>query len=167
MNQQDPNQQALFDELTAYLDGELDAESVRKVEQRLARDADYRNELHKLERTWDLLDGLPRASVDEQFTKTTLEMVAVSASEEAEALTRELPRRRRRQRILGFAAMAAALFVGFVIGTQLWPDPNRPLLEDLPVVEDLDLYYQADDIEFLRLLDEEDLFPSGDGEHEV
>jgi anti-sigma factor RsiW len=153
------------DELTAYLDGELDPQDVRRVEERLARDPAYRAELQKLERAWDLLDRLPRASVDERFTKTTIEMVALSASEEADAVVRELPRRRRRQRIAGAISMLAALVAGFAIGTQIWPDPNERLLEDLPVLENLDLYYQADDIEFLRLLDKQGLFEEVDTEH--
>jgi anti-sigma factor RsiW len=164
MAHEDSTREALLDELSAYLDGELDAEGVRRVEERLARDVDYRNELHKLERTWDLLDGLHRAAVGEQFTKSTLEMVALSASQEAEVVARELPRRRRRQRLLGIASMLAALVVGFVIGTRVWPDPNEPLLEDLPVLENLELFYRVDDIEFLRMLDQENLFPEGGGD---
>ena len=66
------------EELSAYLDGELDAESVRKVERRLARDGSYQLELQRLERAWRLLDDLPRATVDESFTKSTIEMVAVA-----------------------------------------------------------------------------------------
>jgi hypothetical protein len=153
------------DELSAYLDGELDAEAVRRLEERLARDPACRAELQKLERAWNLLDRLPRAAVDESFTKSTIEMVATSASQEAESLVRELPRRQRRRRLAATLGMAGALAAGFVIGTQIWPDPNENLLEDLPVLENLDLYYQADDIEFLRLLDKEGLFAEGDPEN--
>jgi anti-sigma factor RsiW len=159
----EPTQQE--DELCAYLDGELDAQAVRRVEERLARDPGCRAELHKLERAWNLLDRLPRAAVDENFTTSTLEMVAVSASREADAVLRELPRRRRRHRVAGALVMLAALAAGFAIGTQLWPDPNRGLLEDLPVLENLDLYYQADDITFLRELDRQGLFAEGDSEN--
>jgi hypothetical protein len=158
------SQQELEDELTAYLDGELDAESVRRVEERLARDESYRTQLQKLDRTWSLLDGLPRASVDEKFTKTTLEMVALSASHDADAVVRGLPARRRRQRLAGVISMAAALLVGFAIGSQVWPDPNQKLLADLPVLENLDLYYQVDDVEFLRLLDREHVFEDSDSD---
>jgi hypothetical protein len=158
------SQQELEDELTAYLDGELDAESVRRVEERLARDESYRTQLQNLDRTWRLLDGLPRASVDEKFTKTTLEMVALSATEDAEAALRGLPARQRRQRLTGLISMAAALLVGFAIGHQVWPDPNQKLLADLPVLENLDLYYQVDDIEFLRLLDREHVFEESEGD---
>jgi hypothetical protein len=153
------------DELSAYLDGELDGEAVRRVEERLARDPVCRAELQKLERAWNLLDRLPRAAVGESFTKSTIEMVATSASQEAEALVRELPRRQRRRRLAATLGMAGALAAGFVIGMQIWPDPNENLLEDLPVLENLDLYYQADDIEFLRLLDKEGLFAEGDPEN--
>jgi hypothetical protein len=152
------------DELSAYLDGELDAESVRRVEQRLARDARFRDELRRLERAWQMLDRLPRAAVDENFTKTTIEMVALSASQEAEAIARALPRTKRRRRMAGIASMAAALVVGFAVGSRIWSDPNEPLVQDLPVLANLDLYYQADDIRFLRLLEQENVFRDADDE---
>jgi anti-sigma factor RsiW len=165
MSERDTPQQELHDELNAYLDGELDADGVRRVEERLAREPAYRGELNKLERAWNMLDNLPRAAVGDDFTKTTIEMVALSASQEADAIVRGLPLKRRRRRIIAGASMLAALAVGFVVGTQLWPNPNDQLLNDLPVVERLDLYYQADDIDFLRLLDEKGLFNEGDTEH--
>lgn len=156
---------ALQEELTAYLDGELDAEAVSQVEQRLARDAEYREELARLERAWGLLDRLPRAALDDNFTKSTIEMVAVAASQEADAVLAEQPRRRRRQQWAGIAGILTALAVGFFIGTRLWPDPNQELLRDLPVLQNLELYYQADNMEFLRMLDEANLFPEGDADH--
>lgn len=156
---------ALQEELTAYLDGELEGEAVGRVEQRLARDAEYREELARLERAWGLLDRLPRAALDENFTKSTIEMVAVAASQEADAVLAEQPRRRRRQQWAGIAGILTALAVGFFIGTRLWPDPNQELLRDLPVLQNLELYYQADNMEFLRMLDEANLFPEGDADH--
>jgi anti-sigma factor RsiW len=155
----------LHDELTAYLDGELDAESVRRVEERLARDADYRLELRRLERAWNMLDRLPRASVDEIFTKTTIEMVAVAAVEDAAAVQEVVPRRRRRQRLVAGVAALAAGVVGFFLGHALWPDPNRQLLKDLPLLEQFELYYQADNIEFLHMLNDDGLFAEGDADH--
>ncbi len=154
----------LHEELSAYLDGELDAESVSRIEERLARDSAYQAELQRLERAWGLLDRLPRATVDEAFTKSTIEMVAVAAAEDAEATLAEQPRRRRRQWVLGTAALMLSTAVGFVIGTRIWTDPNEPLLRDLKVVENLELYYQADDVAFLRMLEDEGLF--AEGEHE-
>ena len=65
----------------------------------------------------------------------------------------------------GIAGVLAALAVGFVIGTRVWPDPNQELLHDLPVLQNFELYYQADNIDFLRMLDEDDLFAEGDADH--
>ncbi|MEX2114835.1 MAG: hypothetical protein WD845_16700 [Pirellulales bacterium] len=154
----------LHEELSAYLDGELDAETVHRIEERLARDTAYHAELQRLERAWGMLDRLPRATVDEAFTKSTIEMVAVAAAEEAAATLAEQPRRRRRQWFAGAAALLLSTALGFVIGTRIWTDPNEPLLRDLKVVENLELYYQADDIDFLRMLENERLF--GEGEQE-
>ncbi len=47
---------------------------------------------------------------------------------------------------------------GFFAVVLLMPDPNRQLLEDLPVLENLDEYRQIDDIEFLRMLRDAGLF---------
>ncbi len=163
MAEQHPTEaEQLQEELTAYLDGELDVAEVRRVEERLARDAVYRAELQRLERTWTLLDRLPRSTVDEGFTKSTIEMVAVVASREAEAVEDSLPRRRQRRRLIGLAGVVAAGLVGFIAGHFIWPSPNEALLRDLPVLENLDRYYQADNLEFLQALEHEGLFIEGD-----
>jgi anti-sigma factor RsiW len=155
----------LHEELTSYLDGELDAESVRRVEARLARDAAYRAELQRLQRAWDLLDRLPRSNVPESFTQTTMEMVAVAAAREAEAVQSSLPRRQRRRRLAGALGLLASVVAGFAVGHALWPNPNEQLLEDLPVLQEFELYYQADNLEFLKLLDREGVFGEGDNNH--
>jgi anti-sigma factor RsiW len=162
MTEQEAAQGQLHEELTSYLDGELDAENVRRVESRLARDSAYRAELQRLQRAWDLLDRLPRANVPESFTQTTMEMVAVAAAQEAEAVQKSLPARQRRQRLLGAFGVLAAVVAGFAIGHVLWPNPNEQLLEDLPVLQKFDLYYQADNLEFLQLLDREGVFAEGE-----
>src|SRR5262249_52901800 len=112
-----------------------------------------------------MLDRLPRAAVDDAFTRTTMEMVALNAAEEADAVVKQLPQRRRRQRLLAGASMAAALAIGFFIGRQWWPSANEELLRDLPVLENLDQYYQVNDVDFLRLLDKNGLFAEGDNDH--
>ena len=49
----------VLEELTAYLDGELDEATQLAVETRLGEDPKYLSELHSLQRTWDTLDELP------------------------------------------------------------------------------------------------------------
>ena len=150
-------------DLVAYLDGELDAQQARDVEDRLSRDADYRQQLRELQGTWDLLDHLPTADVDESFTRTTVAMVAVSASGDAERVAVRRGRRKRWLRWTGTVAAATAFAAGYVAVWILVSRENQRLLRDLPVIQRLDQYRYADNIEFLRQLERERLF----GEDEI
>ena len=47
-----------LEEIVAYLDGELSAEESARVEQRLASDESYRQQLQSIERAWLALDQL-------------------------------------------------------------------------------------------------------------
>jgi vacuolar-type H+-ATPase subunit E/Vma4 len=145
------------DELIAYLDGELDPPTNQKVEERLKHDPAYRQALTLHERSWDMLDRLQRSTVDENFTRSTLEMVSLAAAKEEQPLPASGRFDRRRLGIVALVA-AAALMLGYAGGRTLWPDPNRELLQDLPVLEDLDLYEQAGSIDFLRKLADTGLF---------
>jgi len=142
----------LDEQLVAYLDGELDDEGTRRVEELLASDPKVRETLERLENTWEMLDNLGRARVDEVFSQSTLEMVAARAADDVEKQQAEAPRLRRRRWLIGTAGMLAALVAGFVAVMLFWPDPNEQLLRDLPVLERLDQYRQIDDVEFLELL---------------
>jgi anti-sigma factor RsiW len=72
INPQPTHDSSTREELVAYLDGELDAAARQSVEERLARDAEYRSHLQSLQQAWDLLDELPRSSASESFTRTTV-----------------------------------------------------------------------------------------------
>ena len=152
----------LDEELVAYLDGELDAESGRRIEALLASDAAVRRRLQSLERTWDLLDELDAAPLGEPFTQTTLEMVAVAARQEIEKSKADAPRRRRRWLLAVGAGLLAAAAAGFAAVAM--HDPDRQLLQDLPLLENLDEYRQIGSIEFLHRLRDEKLFVKGVGE---
>src|SRR5580692_9053828 len=84
----------LTEQLSAYLDGELDAGARGDVEELLARDANARAELQRLERAWALLDGLPRVELEPSFTQTTVEMIAVSVADDVGEIRLGTPRRR-------------------------------------------------------------------------
>ena len=150
---------SLEEQLVAYLDGELDAEAVRRIEERLAAEPEVRAALNRLERTWDLLDELGSTPVGDSFTRTTLEMVTVAAEEDVQQAIAAAPIRRRRRRWLIGGGMLAAAAAGFLAAYLALPNPNRQLLHDLPVLENLEEYCQVDDIKFLRLLEEKGLFP--------
>ena len=146
------------EEMVAYLDGELDADAARRVEQRLAKDAEYRRRLQQMEQAWDLLDELPRTDVDESFTKTTIEMVTVAASEEVFQAQAAANRRNWLAWCGAGVGVATAAVAGYLMVAVLAERSDDRLLRDLPVIENVDLYKHADSVDFLRRLLEERVF---------
>ncbi|MGA2058993.1 MAG: zf-HC2 domain-containing protein [Thermoguttaceae bacterium] len=164
MSQEPINAESSVEEqLVAYLDGELDGESCRRIEELLAVDPEVRRKLHWLEQTWEVLDELDTTPVGEDFTRSTMEMVALAAEEDVRKSLDEGPRRRRRTWLLCGGGMLAAGLAGFMAFTLLASNPNRELnkalVQDLPVLEKLDEYQQIQDIKFLRMLEVSGLFP--------
>jgi anti-sigma factor RsiW len=147
-----------LERLVAYLDGELETDATREVERRLSQDAGYRQRLHQLQQSWDLLEHLPNAQVDPLFTQSTVAMVAVQATNDVD----QLRATRSRLRVLATIGGGLAATVAFVLsyaGTSWYGGrDNRRLLHDLPVIQKLDEYRYAETIEFLRMLDREGLF---------
>jgi anti-sigma factor RsiW len=148
------------EDLSAYLDNELDDETAQAVEARLNVDEKVRAEADALKRTWDMLDYLPRAEPSPSFTHRTMSRISAlrpAATQPARADTPGPPWRRR----LGWAAaMALAAAAGFAAVTFLLP-PDRTdeeLARDLRVIENRRLYEPIDDIDFLHALEQPDLF---------
>jgi anti-sigma factor RsiW len=157
---------ALEEQLSAYLDGELEEEGVRQVERMLASDPKVRETLQRMERTWEVLDELQDVEVDEHFTQSTLEMVAVAAESDVQRLQEEAPKRRRRMWLVAGTTLVGAAAAGFAAVALFWPNSNKKLIEDLPVLEHLDQYRQVRDFEFLEALRREGLFAEEDGDAE-
>lgn len=154
MSTSDYQEQELSDgeELVAYLDGELPPDVARRVEERLASDADYRDQLRELDQAWEALDVLPRTSVGDDFARTTIEMVAVAAEQDLSERAAKVAQasRWRRLRMAVFAVVATA--AGFAAATTLLPNDDQFLLEHLPVIRQVDLLTQVNDVEFLQEL---------------
>ncbi len=150
--------QTTTEELVAYLDGELDAEAARRLDARLAEDAALRDKLEQHRRAWELLDELPRTDVDAQFTQTTVEMVAVSMADEVDDAGRLDARRTKFGWLIGGGVTVAASLAGYALIASIASAPDRQLVKDIRVVENLDEYRAVEDIEFLRALEREGLF---------
>lgn len=158
--EQSPNSNLDFldEELVAYLDGELDSQATKRLEDLLAADEPARKRLSQLANSWELLDQLPRATVDDLFTRTTVEMVALAEEDEVAKHQAGEPARRRIRWLAGGAAALCAAAIGFVAMALAVPDQNDPLLADLPVVYNLELYEPVASIDFLRQLQAAGLF---------
>jgi len=144
--------------LVAYLDGELNADEQVRVERRLADDPAFRARLAQLQRAWDLLDALDRAEADEDFARSTVEMVAVKAADDVQSARKKSHFRQAWLYALGGSAVTVSLVAGYLLVSR-WADrPNRELVRDLPVIERVDEYRNAESVEFLRELHQEGLF---------
>jgi anti-sigma factor RsiW len=152
------SEESIDQEIVAYLDGELDPAAAARVERRMAEDPRYNARLNQLEKTWDLLDSLGPAEADDNFTHSTVAMVALKAQEDVQSQGQSA-QRKRRLTWLGLAAVALAAGVGayLLVDHRLNAD-NRALVRDLPVIERVDEYHNIEDIEFLRKLHAEGLF---------
>lgn len=143
------------EELVAYLDGELDAESVRRLEERLGSDMRLRQRLRELQAAWDLLEELPTTEADAAFTHTTVSMVAFRASQETHRRRWLVPAAWGALACVGAIAAAAA---GYWSVDYFVSAPERQFARDLPVIERMDMYRVAESVQFLRQLANEGLF---------
>jgi anti-sigma factor RsiW len=154
------------DELVAYLDGELSRDEEAVVIRRLTEDPAYQQRLAQLQRAWDLLDVLHKAEPDAEFTRSTVEMVAVQQEKEAERAHESLLRRRLGWWIVGGLAVALLVAGGFSYVQSKLSEPERQFLRDYPVIQRVDQYRNAESVEFLERLRKEGLFP-GEGEDAI
>ena len=146
------------EDLIAFLDGELDEARAHAVEERISLDPTVRAEAESLKRTWDLLDYLPRPEAVPGFTNRTLDRI--SMRETALALR---PARRLRRWLVGAgwaaAVLVAALGSYFGVVHYFPPRPaERDLVRELRIIENLRYYEAVESVDFLRELDQRDLF---------
>jgi anti-sigma factor RsiW len=155
--------------LVAYLDGELDGKAARALEAKLHLDAEARAEAEALRRTWEMLDYLPRPEPTATFSSRTLERVALQLQAVVvKADGRPWPP--WTLRVGWAAAMLLAGTLGFAAVSrfsahqpspvQAMPriDVDELLVRDLRLIENERLYELVDDLDFLRGLDDPDLF---------
>ena len=139
--------------LVAYLDGELNEGESRAIATKLSLSPTARREVESLEKTWELLEQLPRLKASEDFSERTLTEVrrldeAGGRLENAFFTTGA----RLLRSALWVGASALAFVLGFVLTQWLWPNPTARLVRDLSVAEHLDEYREVGDFEFLKRL---------------
>jgi hypothetical protein len=148
--------------LVAYLDGELDESESQEIDRILARSDVARHEVEALSRAWEMLDLLPQPKASSEFTEKT--MTTLKLKEIPTSLADQpwfLYVRRGAVATVWLGAIAASAVIGFLAAWQWYPNPNRQLLEELPVIKQLDVYAEVDSLEFLEALRREGLFDGG------
>lgn len=139
--------------LVAYLDGELDEVSTQNVEQVLAESVVARHDVDMLSRTWDLMNVLPGIKASEEFTRKTLSSIRAADSTKGSLFDYALMKNVRRAVTLAIwgAVLVGAGIVGFRAAGFV-PNPNEQLLDNFSVISNLDVYSEVGDIEFLKIL---------------
>lgn len=155
MNPSEPLNEDRHEQFVAYLDGELDEASTRNLEATLAVDESARNEVAALARTWELLDELPHVDVSSDFTEKTLSSVrleTITQPEEQKNSSNDW-----RKWLVGTVLVLGTVscFLAGLFVVQGMTDPKTDvLLQNLPVIENLETYEDIGDAEFLRRLQE-------------
>jgi|SRR5436190_3766849 len=149
---------SIDEEIVAYLDGELDSESEARVVRRLSEDAAYRSRLGQLQQAWDLLDNLRGAEADDEFTASTVAMVAVHAEQESKSQQVRIVRQRNLAWLALTLVVLLSMASGYAVLYRRMTRSDRNLVRDLPVIEHVDEYRNIDDVSFLKALERENLF---------
>ena len=87
-------------------------------------------------------------------------MVAVQAAEDAKSQGVRVVRRRNLGRLVVAAVALLSVIVGYVAVQRRTTREDRRLVGDLPVIERVDEYRNIDNLEFLKQLESENLFPA-------
>ena len=148
------------EDLVAYLDGELEGDQTRAIDQALVNSPVARHEVEMLTRTWEMLDLLPQEKAPDTFTQTTMQTIRLEDSTEPKVdLNRFLPQVRLvAMAFVWLLGVSISSWLGFTIANQWVDNPTDRLVEDLPVIQNMELYQSldiedGDGIDFLKELE--------------
>lgn len=154
------------DNLVAYLDGELDAQSALTLEAKLQRDPRARAEAEQLKKTWEMLDFLPRPAVPASFTQQTLERITRldgKAPRKSSPLLAWWTAGGWGWRVAWAAGIIVACLAGFAMGRNIprrgqalaaaSPDINAEVLvREQRLLENRRLYERVESVDFIKEL---------------
>lgn len=144
------------DNLVAYLDGELDEESSRRVESALAQSNVARTDVEQLARTYELLDLIDRPQASVEFTERTIASVKLEQFKPALSQQRWFqPVKRYGQRGLWTLAIVIAGAIGYSISHLAVPLTDDQIIEEFPLLEKVDVYREVGTYDFLDRLSRE------------
>jgi hypothetical protein len=140
--------------LTAYLDGELEDAATQEIEQVLAVSEVARHEIDMLSRTWDLLNVLPTHKASEEFTQKTMSSLRAAEHAGPSAAGDIVYRHARRGAVLALwtGVLGVCGYVGFLAANHWVPNESEQLLDDYQIVDNLEKYLEVGDVEFLKEL---------------
>ena len=139
--------------LVAYLDRELPEGEARVIASKLTHSATARREAETLEKTWELLDHLPRPEPSRDLSERTLSEIRKIELEGGRFESAFVQGGRTLLRAsIWIAGSCLAFGVGWGITRWVWPNPTERLTRDLSIAEHVDEYRDVGDFSFLKLL---------------
>jgi anti-sigma factor RsiW len=145
--------------LVAYLDGELDEVATQEMERTLAHSLEARHEVDMLTRTWELLDTLPKPKASDEFSKRTLSSIKVEdLKQSGVGWFRSANWGRRIYPVYWGLGLIVVATVAFSVSRFGIPDESQQLVEELPLIEEYNVYSDIVDVEFLQELQKSGLF---------
>ena len=141
--------------LVAYLDGELTEAEKAKFEQELASSPALQEAKRQLEQTWEMLDAWEPADSSHRstnaFTQVTVSLAAESLTPGKTDTTSPSTGKKRTARLGLLAAAAIAICLIAYNATASWlSHQDDVLLDQLPLIVQVDRYRSVDDLEYLR-----------------
>ncbi|MCX7666031.1 MAG: hypothetical protein N2112_10820 [Gemmataceae bacterium] len=175
--------------LVAYLDGELEGPEAAQIATQLSLDPKLRAKAEELQRTYDLLDFLPRPEPSADFASRTISQIlppvkgsgtlsAPVVSQSGGSLPTGLAVGVTSGMIpipqngfpifsafIGVILLLASGPIGYFVREQYYPhaakedrDADARMVNDIRLIKNMRLFRYADDLEFIRKLDDPELF---------
>jgi hypothetical protein len=144
--------------LVAYLDGELDAQSVRQMEDRLAVEPDLREKMTSLEQTWNMLHELETVSADKELVRSTMEVVTLTIAKELSVDEKLLEKRKWFDRLILLATVLMFGVIGYQLTTLVGIRTRKQRAEDIPIILNIGKYKEIGSFDFLKALSNERVF---------
>ncbi len=148
-------------DLVAYLDGELDEAGSREIERILTHSPVARNEVEVLVRTWEMLDHLPLHDAPDDFTERTMSTIRID--DYREPISEKVWFQRGQQGVIAagwLAGLAVSAVLGFFITNRWIPVETEQLVEELPLIQEIDVYIEVGNIDFVKDLQQSGFFAS-------
>ena len=144
------------DNIVAYLDGELDEETTRRIETVLVQSSVARNDVEVLSRTYDLLEELPRPGAPKDFVERT---VATAKLEEIRTPLANQPWYQSARKVVILCSWTLLMLAASALAAwgsrQFARNDTDVLIEEFQTIENLDVYQEVGSQAFLNRLSAE------------
>ena len=164
-NQEDKLTQDIFDQtepdvelLVAYLDGEMDTQNVRQMEDRLSVEPDLREKMASLEQTWNMLGELETVPVDKELVRSTMEVVTLTIEKELGDDEKKAEQRKLYDRLVLVGILIMFGVIGYQLAALVGVHVQNQLVDDVPIIRQINDYKEIGSFEFLKALLEKGVF---------